>query len=109
MKRSAAMLVVLLTASGFAQQTMSQTNPNSNASETQLKVDGTALYVRAIGNGQPIIVLHGGPDFDHSYLLPDLDRLKDRFRLIYYDQRGRGRSADKLSSTLYATPHAYRI
>jgi proline iminopeptidase len=39
-------------------------------------------------------VLHGGPDFDHSYLLPDLDRLSDSFRLIYYDQRGRGRSAD---------------
>jgi proline iminopeptidase len=41
-----------------------------------------------------MIVLHGGPDFDHSYLLPDLDRLADAFRLIYYDQRGRGRSLD---------------
>jgi proline iminopeptidase len=41
-----------------------------------------------------VIVLHGGPDFDHSYLLPDLDRLADEFRLIYYDQRGRGRSVD---------------
>lgn len=41
-----------------------------------------------------MIVLHGGPDFDHAYLLPDLDRLADAFRLIYYDQRGRGRSAE---------------
>jgi len=41
-----------------------------------------------------MIVLHGGPDFDQAYLLPDLDRLADRFRLIYYDQRGRGRSAE---------------
>jgi proline iminopeptidase len=39
-------------------------------------------------------VLHGGPDFDTSYLLPDLDRLADGYRLAYYDQRGRGRSAD---------------
>ena len=53
-----------------------------------------SLYSREIGQGQPIIVLHGGPDFDHGYLLPDLDRLADAFRLIYYDQRGRGRSAD---------------
>jgi proline iminopeptidase len=53
-----------------------------------------SLYSREIGRGQPIIVLHGGPDFDHGYLLPDLDRLADAFRLIYYDQRGRGRSAD---------------
>ena len=39
-----------------------------------------------------IVVVHGGPDFDHAYLLPDLDRLADEFRLVYYDQRGRGRS-----------------
>ena len=41
---------------------------------------------------EPIVVLHGGPDFGHDYLLPDLDRLADVFRLVYYDQRGRGRS-----------------
>lgn len=54
---------------------------------------GTArLYVREIGRGAPIVVLHGGPDFDHEYLLPDMDRLAESFRLVYYDQRGRGRS-----------------
>jgi proline iminopeptidase len=52
------------------------------------------LYSREIGKGTAIIVLHGGPDFDHSYLLPDMDRLSDSYRLIYYDQRGRGRSAE---------------
>jgi proline iminopeptidase len=40
------------------------------------------------------VVVHGGPDFDHAYLLPELDRLAGAFRLVYYDQRGRGRSAD---------------
>src|SRR6266496_5642537 len=50
------------------------------------------LYYREVGRGQPVIVLHGGPDFDHRYLLPELDRLADSFRLIYYDQRGRGLS-----------------
>jgi proline iminopeptidase len=56
-------------------------------------VEQAELYYREIGTGQPILILHGGPDFDHSYLLPELDRLADSFRLIYYDQRGRGRSA----------------
>ncbi len=56
-------------------------------------VEGAALYYRDIGQGQPIIILHGGPSFDHNYLLPDMDRLADVFRLIYYDQRGRGKSA----------------
>ncbi len=55
-------------------------------------VENAQLYYREIGQGQPIIVLHGGPDFDHNYLLPDMDRLSDSFRLIYYDQRGRGKS-----------------
>jgi proline iminopeptidase len=65
-------------------------------SESRIKTGNSSLYVRVIGNGQPVIVLHGGPDFDHRYLLPDLDQLKDKFRLIYYDQRGRGKSAENV-------------
>jgi proline iminopeptidase len=71
-----------------------EAEPSTDPSERRIPVGSTSLYARAIGRGQPAIVLHGGPDFDHGYLLPDLDRLKDAFRLIYYDQRGRGRSAD---------------
>jgi proline iminopeptidase len=61
--------------------------------ESLVPVGGAELYAREIGKGTSVIVLHGGPDFDHSYLLPELDRLSDAFHLIYYDQRGRGRSA----------------
>jgi proline iminopeptidase len=74
----------------------SQGRRSSNPDETRIPVGAASLYVRAIGQGPPVIVLHGGPDFDHSYLLPDLDRLADSFRLIYYDQRGRGRSAARV-------------
>jgi proline iminopeptidase len=59
-----------------------------------VRVRGANLFCRELGRGLPIVVLHGGPDFDHNYLLPQLDPLADSFRLIYYDQRGRGRSAD---------------
>jgi len=52
------------------------------------------LHVRDVGEGPAIVVLHGGPDVDYEYLLPELDLLAERFRVIYYDQRGRGRSAD---------------
>jgi proline iminopeptidase len=41
-----------------------------------------------------VFVLHGGPSFDHNYLLPDMDRLAETLRVIYYAQRGRGLSAD---------------
>lgn len=57
--------------------------------EGYVPVENAVLYYREIGQGQPIIVLHGGPTFDHNYLLPDMDHLSDSFRLIYYDQRGR--------------------
>ncbi len=60
--------------------------------EGYAQVNGVRLYYREIGPGQPIIVLHGGPDFDHNYFLPEMDRLSTSFRLIYYDQRGRGKS-----------------
>ena len=61
--------------------------------EGYFPVQGAQLYFREIGSGPPLAILHGGPDFNHNYLLPDLDRLSSAFRLIYYDQRGRGKSS----------------
>ncbi len=61
---------------------------NATPRESRITVGNAALYAREVGRGTPIIVLHGGPDFDHSYLVPELDHLSDSFHLIYYDQRG---------------------
>jgi proline iminopeptidase len=69
---------------------------STSARESRIPVGNADLYCRGVGQGTSIIVLHGGPDFDQSYLLPDMDRLSDSFRLIYYDQRGRGKSADRV-------------
>jgi proline iminopeptidase len=38
------------------------------------------------------VVLHGGPGAHHDYLLPGFDALAEGRLLIYYDQRGGGRS-----------------
>jgi proline iminopeptidase len=65
----------------------------SKPQEGYISVSKAEIYYREIGQGRPILVLHGGPDFDHTYLLPELDRLSSSYRLIYYDQRGRGKSA----------------
>ena len=67
-----------------------------NLREDRISVGRASLYLRAVGRGREVIVLHGGPDFDHGYLLPDLDRLADAYRLVYYDQRGRGKSAENV-------------
>src|SRR6476620_8996289 len=50
------------------------------------------LFVRRIGSGPPVVVLHGGPGADHEYLRPGFDALAQGRELIYYDQRGGGRS-----------------
>jgi len=75
-----------------------QRRAGASAQESRIAVGNASLYAREIGRGQPMIVLHGGPDFDQSYLLPDFDRFADAFRLIYYDQRGRGKSADHVKA-----------
>jgi proline iminopeptidase len=67
------------------------------AREVKIPAGKARLYAREIGHGRPILVLHGGPDFDISYLLPDMDRLADAYRLVYYDQRGRGKSAEDIA------------
>ena len=54
--------------------------------------DGVSLFVQEVGDGFPLIVLHGGPGLDHSMFRPYLDPLGDEFRLLYVDERGQGRS-----------------
>ena len=46
--------------------------------------DGRIFY-EAVGSGEPIIVIHGGPGLDHNYLRPGLDVLASGNRLVYYD------------------------
>jgi proline iminopeptidase len=55
-------------------------------------VRGVDLFVRRVGSGPPMVVLHGGPGADHEYLRPGFDALADGRELIFYDQRGGGRS-----------------
>lgn len=73
-----------------------QQNAQAAAHESRIPLSKGSLYVRDIGRGSPILVIHGGPDFDQSYLLPEFDALANTFHLIYYDQRGRGKSADQV-------------
>lgn len=55
--------------------------------------DGVRLYYRIAGSGpDTVVALHGGPGVGHQVLAPDLGPLEARHTVIYYDQRGGGRS-----------------
>ena len=52
------------------------------------------LYHTAYGpeDAPRLLFLHGGPGASHDYMLPQMLALADEYRLIFYDQRGGGRS-----------------
>jgi proline iminopeptidase len=63
-----------------------------------VSLESGRLFYEVVGTGDPIIVVHGGPGLDHSYLRPGLDVLATSHTLVYYDQRGTGRSDFPLDS-----------
>lgn len=55
---------------------------------------GVQLFYRMIGSGSDtIVILHGGPGFTMEYFAEDLAPLAEHHTLIFYDQRGTGRSS----------------
>jgi pimeloyl-ACP methyl ester carboxylesterase len=52
-----------------------------------LAIDGAAMVERPA-----LVVLHGGPGFDHALMRPYFDRFADTHQVIYVDHRGNGRS-----------------
>lgn len=61
----------------------------STARTTVARVAG--LHVETIGDGQPLLVAHGGPGASHG-LYRSLDPLAVRRRLVFWDHRGHGKS-----------------
>lgn len=57
-----------------------------------IKVNGANLWVVTVGDGDPIILIAGGPGAAHTYLR-DFDPLAgNHHQLIYFDAFGRGKS-----------------
>ena len=58
---------------------------------TTISIRDVSLFVKVIGQGYPLLLMHGGPGLDYTTLLP-LQPLADRYTLIFYDHRCNGRS-----------------
>ncbi|HKQ97974.1 MAG TPA: alpha/beta fold hydrolase [Candidatus Polarisedimenticolia bacterium] len=70
--------------------------PVAETGTTFQPTSGVTLWyeVRGSGTGTPLVIANGGPGFDHAYLhcSDAWDRLAKGRKVVYYDQRGNGRS-----------------
>src|SRR5215216_7950397 len=66
-------------------------------SGTTMPIRDVSLFVKVVGRGDPLLLMHGGPGADHTTMLP-FRRLADRFTLVFYDHRCNGRSTGAPSS-----------
>lgn len=60
---------------------------------TLIPIRDTSLFVDVVGEGYPLLLMHGGPGLDH-WSLHSLRHVSDRYTLIFYDHRTNGRSLD---------------
>lgn len=81
---------------------------------------GVKLFYHIVGAGaDTLVVIHGGPGFTFDYLAPDLEPLAAHHALLFYDQRGSGKStlvsdsaglgADKYVADLEAVRRHFRL
>lgn len=58
---------------------------------TMMSIRDVSLHVEVMGEGYPLVLMHGGPSADLYTMLP-FRRCADRFTLVFYDHRCNGRS-----------------
>lgn len=72
-----------------------------------LKTSPKLAYWEVGKKKEVVLILHGGPCADHTYMRPEFDVLAKTAKVIYYDQRGCGES--ELSPTYYWEDHVKDI
>lgn len=92
MRRSRYALLCLLALAACSRGASSGAVP-ARADSGYVGVPGASLFYKSFGSGDPIILVHGGPGMDHAYLLPGMRALAESHRVVFYDQRGGGRTS----------------
>lgn len=76
--------------------------PTEPSFEGLVQLPDVQLFVRRFGaTGPDLIIIHGGPDWDHSYFLPFVLPLATYMRVTLFDLRGCGRSQKFNDPTCY--------
>ncbi len=85
------------TFSGLSKASAAVLHPQ-DVREIFVEADQAQLFCRVVGKGRPLVVLHGGPGLTQDYLLPQLYKLGEANLVIFYDQRGCGRSTGEINA-----------
>lgn len=74
------------------QKTHEENIDSIKTTEETVEINGVKHFIKKIGNGTPLLVLHGGPGMFHDYLVSGFEKLTDDYQIIFYDQRGCGKT-----------------
>ncbi len=64
-----------------------------------MSIRDASLFVEVVGEGYPLLLMHGGPGADHWTMRP-FRRCADRYTVILYDHRCNGRSTGPSVSSM---------
>jgi len=92
--------ILLIFVLGFCFCSPSENIPNIQTG--YISVRGGEVFYKTFGKGEPILIVHGGPGFDHSYFLPQMANLAKDYQLIFYDQRASGNSSPGIDSAAFS-------
>ena len=71
-----------------------------------IDVDEGVLYCEVEGKGTPLVLISGGPGTSHHGFHPSFSRAAEFAQVIYYDQRGVGKSSRDPSGDSYTLKQA---
>lgn len=69
-------------------------------------VGNSKLYYEEEGRGIPLVLISGGPGATHHAFHPYFSQIKNDARIIYYDQRGTGKSSTDNTGKTYTIKQA---
>jgi proline iminopeptidase len=95
---SAGIAILLL----FASVARAQSAPPPAGTGGYVTVNGARLFHTIVGQGEPLLIIPGGPGDPHNGLAAALSPMAGSARLIFFDAFGRGRSDRAKSATEYS-------
>lgn len=68
-----------------------------------IETENGVIHYKKFGNGEPLLIINGGPGLDCEGFIPLAELLSDKYMTILFDQRGTGKSKLKLIDSTTVT------